>query len=552
MRISGPGATPVDRRRLFKLTGAMAAGLAVAGHGAASAAARTSPANEVFVGATGPSLPTIPVTPLPDPLLEGTASAPAAAPHIPYASPAAPSAAAAKAPRVPEKLPFAFKRNGYTCKDVPDAMRPWRDRLAPYVDKAAHDAQGVRMYKLDGKLYEHPVGQAQFGLENLATYRVGGDAFYLQRAKAQADRLVAKRIEKDGAWYFPYPFNWKSPSHGLNYKAPWYSGMAQGEALSLFSQLALLDVLPEAERAAWKLAADGTFASLLRVATVKPWVINKDAAGFLWIQEYPQEPVPKSDYTFNGYMFAALGLWDYHRLTANKLAEQLFDGALTTLNQYFSGLRNKNWYSFYCQVHRAPTDHYHVIHIDLLRQLHWLSGNIRFAYLSEVLMDDYPYPGLGKVGTVQLAAGRHVFYDFDDNGAVRSSKTVQLNSPSTAPTARRVRIKGRGIHYLVSAGRLKGLYVAESYPRCYLAGEWFRAEYLPQRKATFPAGVSITLHKIKDTGKVTASKTVRFAKPSVASFDRRSVVNGRTMIRISAGSLTDYWAPVPQVATDRA
>ena len=64
----------------------------------------------------------------------------------------------------------------------------------PRVDSGTHDSAGVRMALRDGRLYNHPVGQAQYGLLNVSTYLLSHDAFYLNRAVAQANRLVATRV----------------------------------------------------------------------------------------------------------------------------------------------------------------------------------------------------------------------------------------------------------------------------------------------------------------------------------------------------------------------
>lgn len=464
-----------------------------------------------------------------------------------------PFAGPAHADGVPNALPFEFKTSGYTCvSDVPDAMQPWRDRNAARVDTAPHDAEGIRMFEVDGKLYDHPVGQIQFGLQNITSYRQTKDSFYLDRARAQAKRLTDRRVEARGAWYFPYPFDYTHAVHtGITYKAPWYSGMAQGEALSLFAQLAQLDGVSDQERAGYRAAADGAFASLLRADDAKPWVVAKDSAGYLWIHEYPMDAPGTSDYTYNGFMYATLGLWDYHRLTGNPLAEQLFDGALTTFNAYFPNMRNKGWLSHYCLTHSIATSSYHPVHINLLRQLHWLSGSVRHAYLSDVLMDDYPHPQLGADGgTIAIGAGAYTFYKFDGTGAVTATKDVSFARDTQAPASQRVRIEGRGIHYLIKEGAYTGWYLPEYFPKVYLLGEWFRSVYRPQRVATFPANLSITCTKVAADGTVEATKTVEFAKDSNAPFDRRSIVNGRPMVQITAGTLTGFWAPCAQVLTD--
>ncbi|MFG3494101.1 D-glucuronyl C5-epimerase family protein [Streptomyces sp. NPDC047928] len=491
------------------------------------------------------------LTELPDPLEEGTATAPSR--RVSYeSSPPDPKSVAAT---MPTTLPFSFKKGGYRfVREVPDDKQPWRDLLVPRTDTGLHDAEGVRMFKAaDGKIYNHPVAQLQYGLSNLNTWRRTNDVFYLDRAKAQAKRLIETRVEARGAWYFPYPFDYSGGSHtSVRYQAPWYSGMAQGEALSFFAQLALVDdpSITEEERAQYRAGADGAFGSMLRGPEAKPWVVSKDSAGYLWIQEYPGATPETSDFTYNGFLFAMLGLWDYFLLTQNPLAEELFDGSMATIYAYFPPIRNKGWQSFYCTAHRIPNEKYHNIHVELLRQLQWLSSHPKAAYLSDVLMDDYPTPKLPVAGSVALAAGTHTLYKFSSTGAITSTKKLTLNSASSAPTKTRIRIKGRGVFYLITAGAASGWYIQESWPKVFLKGQWITSAYMPLRKATFPAGVSITCYKFGTNGSAAGTRTVKFASASNAPFDVRAVVNGRTMVRISAGSLTGYWVPAYQVLTD--
>lgn len=288
-------------------------------------------------------------------------------------------------------LPFSFRVSGYKIlTNIPDAQQPWRSKTAPYVDSGLHDAAGVRKFKWNGVIYDHPVAQIQYGLQNLASYRKTGDIFYLNRCRVQAERLITNSKTLRGAKWYPYPFDWTHTVHsGLAFKAPWYSGMAQGEALSLFSQLAQHPSVSLYNRARYRDMADKTFKSLLLNNSSNPWVVEK-SIGYLWIQEYPVRYPGRSDFTYNGFMYAMLGIWDYYKMTGNPLAAKLWDGSLTTINQYFPHLRNPGGVSFYCYTHKIPATNYHSVHIALLNQLTTLSGNPRFAVYASQLAGDYP------------------------------------------------------------------------------------------------------------------------------------------------------------------
>ncbi len=203
---------------------------------------------------------------------------------------------------------------------------------------------------------------------------------------------IARRVDSRRGWFFPYRFDFVLASrHGFVERAPWYSGMAQGEALSLLSQLAVQPEVDAAAQRRYRAAAEATFRSLLqRPRGGRPWVSMVDASGYLWLQEYPNQPVSASDYTFNGHVFALLGLYDYHRLTGSRLAADLFDGAATTALRYARVIRRPGSLSSYCVPHNVFREHYHSIHISLLRQLHWLTGDRRFGKWARRFTADAP------------------------------------------------------------------------------------------------------------------------------------------------------------------
>ncbi|HEY6115626.1 MAG TPA: D-glucuronyl C5-epimerase family protein, partial [Candidatus Dormibacteraeota bacterium] len=366
-----------------------------------------------------------------------------------------------------------FNQTGYPlAADLPESMRPWRDRPTAWANAnlttgTYHlDANGVYLYyPTTGGPYDHPVGQAQFGLGCITSHRTETDptrkAVFLARAQTQADRLISKRRELRGGWWFPYPFDFTHAVHtGVTYQAPWYSGMAQGEALSLFVQLAGLDTVSSDDQARYLAAADATFASLQQVDDGYPWAININPSGYVWIQEYPANGTSVSDYTYNGMIYAMLGLYDYATATGNEAAAALYDGCATTIARYFPLLRNSKWCSFYCQTHRIEAYTYHQHHIELMRQLNWQTGSPDFADHADRLVDDYPAAGVS--GTIAFESGTHTLYRFDTaasgawstatGDALLEQKTVTFSQDTAAPASMRRRIRDRGIYYLISAG----------------------------------------------------------------------------------------------------
>ncbi len=577
----------------MRLAGGTAAGLAVAGGGALSGlTAAEAFAAPVSAGVRPDPFARIPqslalrlprgagndapLPPLPDPLEGGVVSPPSRPRSIPKprTAPSPDQLRTGATADLPETLPFTFNTSGYTiATDLPEHLRPWRDRptrwenVSPSTGPYRLNSEGVYLYYPNGGSvgYEHPVGQIQFGLGCITSYRTETDAerkaLFLTRAKAQANRLIERRVESRGAWYFPYTFDFRHAVHtGVDYQAPWYSGMAQGEAISLFIQLSQLDAVTTEERTLYQAAADGALLSLMRAEDGSPWVVNVDRSGYYWIQEYPFAEPGTGDFTYNGMIFAMFGLWDYYVATGSPLAAQLYDGACTTIARFFPLLRNIRWFSYYCQQHRIPAPTYHQHHINLFRQLHWQTGSPDFAYHQDKLTDDYPSPYVKAGSTIAFAAGTHTLYRYDtaaDGSWVSSKgdaelevKKVTFSRATQAPASMRRRIQGRGIYYRIDAGAYEGWWVGEVWPNSFLLGQFLTTVYRPQRTLTFPAGKSVDVYRFTEDGTATSIRTVQFANDSNAPFDRRAVVNGRPMCQITAGALTGYWAVDGHVITD--
>ena len=449
------------------------------------------------------------------------------------------------APRAAAAFP-AFATLGYVQQPIPVAAHPYTLAAAvPLDDTGVHDAGGVRMIRIGAKLFDHPVAQAQYGLANVSSFDLTADARYLDRAIAQATRLVDTKVVSRDAWYFPYPFDFALHGRAAEtMRAPWYSAMAQGLALSLF-----VDLYERTDDDAWLTAATGTVASFRNGPEAgMPWVIHIDDAGYLWLEEYPVDPPNRSDFTLNGHLFATFGLFDYATLTSDPLTTTLFDGGVTTARRYGGsfapdGFRVQRWLSAYCLRHDVLDVKYHGIVTDQFIAVHSITADALFARVSDVYRADYPHALSSRV---RFAGGRWTGYVFDSQGRILRSRTVAFTRATSAPADRYARIKGRGLYYRITAGSLKGYWVGERAEKVHAVGQYETARYYPSRSAQFAVGTTKG-YRFDANGVRITSRSISLSARSSAPFDQTAMFGGRRYARITAGRLSGYWVPTAAV-----
>jgi D-glucuronyl C5-epimerase C-terminus len=280
-----------------------------------------------------------------------------------------------------------------------DGIKPLANVAAPYSDQAPADVNSAKfdstgvaiyIYPPTGKRVDHPVVYAQYGLSALLQYDRTRNPVWLERAVANADRLIAIHTTRGSAWWYPYTFNWTYLSRTLT--APWWSGMAQGEALSLFTRLAE----QEPQDKTWRTAADATFASFTQTrSTTQPWSTVVDH-GHLWFEEYAGDQPPLL--VFNGHVFATFGIYDYWKMTGNGQAAALFSGAATTVLDVMPQIRVPGGVAYYCaeanycQTPAWQNPHYHPVDIWELQTLQRLTGNVQFGNWAKLLASDWTAP----------------------------------------------------------------------------------------------------------------------------------------------------------------
>jgi hypothetical protein len=262
---------------------------------------------------------------------------------------------------------------------------PYNDGLKVPKKHNYYDDNLIPLHNYKGKLNYHPVLLLEHALHLLDVYNSTLNIKHLNSAKAIAEKLISISLSIKSSIFFPYSFDF--PLHGYKEDtmySPWYSGMAQGQALSLFMRLY------ELTQESYYLEASKKVLMSLDLSHHNdkgyPWVSCVDQNGFLWLEEYPRTPPAR---TLNGMIFAMFGLYDYYRITRDSKAEKLLRGAIKTIKENINKFRTPNGVSHYCLRHpRIKSMTYHKIHIKQLMMLYKITGDNFFLQTSNTFLKD--------------------------------------------------------------------------------------------------------------------------------------------------------------------
>lgn len=256
-----------------------------------------------------------------------------------------------------------------------------REELGPYYmafrSKAdypgPYDGRRVPLLDYRGRLgpQYNPIAIAQYGLGNYNLFVDTGSLERRTRFLIAAEWLVDNLEENDArvaVWH--HHFDWEYRS-GL--RAPWYSGLAQGQGVSL-----LLRAHRETGDARFGKAAERAFESFLRPVD-DGGVVFRDENGNNWIEEYIVDP---PSHILNGLMWASWGVYDYGLASGSSEARALFQDCVRTLLENLAGYDVGFW-SLYEQsnvrLKMLASPFYHRLHIVQLEVMHHLTSEEKFA-----------------------------------------------------------------------------------------------------------------------------------------------------------------------------
>lgn len=223
-----------------------------------------------------------------------------------------------------------------------------------------------------GAFHYNPVTLAQYALTMHGRYTRGDhDAL---NSFLNASRKLLELQEQDGAFRYQFPYRYYLTGELL--RPGWISGMAQGQAMSVFARAYLTtkdrQYLSAGNRALdflLKPIQEGGPRSTLRD-------FDSNLSHLLFFEEYVSTP---NNYTLNGYMFALLGLYDWSEIQRTRYgnvnqASRYFQKGIKTLNVLLPYYDIDGFTAYdlgHYVVSKKPhiLERYHVVHLSLLQAL---------------------------------------------------------------------------------------------------------------------------------------------------------------------------------------
>ena len=241
----------------------------------------------------------------------------------------------------------------------------------------AYDNSGVPQLDYHGRigLQYNPIAIAQFGLGNYNLWRRSNDSARRDKFFLAAGWLCT-HLERNshGLAVWNHHFDWE---YRDTLKAPWYSGLAQGQGISVLVR-------------AYKESGDSRYLNVAQQALAtfqcpvqEGGVAFTDASGNLWFEEYIVSP---PTHILNGFMWALWGVHDYFLATKDNSAQELFSRGVKTLLHNLDHYDLGFWSLYEQSGTRLPmvaSPFYHQLHIVQLRVMHRLTGEEEFTRVAD-------------------------------------------------------------------------------------------------------------------------------------------------------------------------
>jgi len=240
-----------------------------------------------------------------------------------------------------------------------------------------YDPDGIPLLNYHGALglQYNPIAVAQYGLGNYNIFRRTNESERRRMFLTAADWLVDNlELNPAGLWVWNHHFDWE---YRTPLRAPWHSGLAQGQGISL-----LVRAQRETGKVAYLDAAQRAMESFLKTVD-EGGVTYVDGGGHTWFEEYIVFP---PTHILNGFIWASWGVYDYFLATGESFALNLFDQAVRTLVTNLQHYDVGYWSLYELSGNRLrmfASPFYHRLQIVQLRVMHRLTGEPVFSEFAQ-------------------------------------------------------------------------------------------------------------------------------------------------------------------------
>ena len=234
------------------------------------------------------------------------------------------------------------------------------------------DQNGVPLLNYHGDIGKkyNPIAISQWGLGNFNKWCDTNDKKYYEKFITCSNWLVENLTEnKYGikVWMHYFDFEYRD-----TLRSPWYSGLAQGQGISVLTR-------------AFKLTKDDKYAEASKLA-IKSFYHNIDeggvnfidSEGFHWIEEYIVNP---PTHILNGFIWALWGLYDYNIYFKDHLVKKKFNLYMETLIKYLPSYDTGYWTLYEHSgtlLKMIASQFYHKLHIAQMDVMYFMTQDETF------------------------------------------------------------------------------------------------------------------------------------------------------------------------------
>jgi len=227
------------------------------------------------------------------------------------------------------------------------------------------DNKGIPQTRYSHGKYYNPSTISQYGLQHYSLYLINNDNQSKEKFLRVANWFIENQDNK-GGWAYKFDHHFY-PGRLEKLKAPWYSAIGLGMAMSVLSRAFHLTGENKYTKSALRSL------KIFKTPVDKQGILSKFENKFFFYEECPTDP---PSFILNGFMFSLLGLYDLSKTTNDKEALDLYNLGIISLKRmiplYDLGNRTAYDLTHYTTNGGYPNVAkwgYHITHVHLLEAI---------------------------------------------------------------------------------------------------------------------------------------------------------------------------------------